>query len=196
MASSYFAVLQEHERREQQKRSPRKFTPPLYTLSARDVGLLPSEKTPEEMDLFLATVIEFAAKWKASLLLDDATAFVKTRSYCDGQYENLVPIYQRILECTNSILFLNTNLSGGIDNAFESRVHFSSQYYRPDLDTTQPERPAEGDVEKVAQTPKPYGRVVDVFRKAQILAMELQTPMSLGHVRIVTRLREADAGQD
>ena len=81
------------------------------------------------MELFVATVLQFAAKWKAVLLLDDATAFVKTRSYCDGQHKNLVPNYQRILEYYDSVLFLNTNVSGSMDNAFKSRVYFSSQYY-------------------------------------------------------------------
>ena len=141
----------------------------------------------------MATVIEFAEQWNAVLLLDDANAFVKTRSYCDGQYKNLVPIYQRILEYYDSVLFLNTNVPGGIDNAFESRVHLSSQYHGPATDTTEPERPAPGDFAKVVWLPKPYGRVGDSFQKAQILAMKLQTPMSLQHVRIVTRLREADA---
>ena len=164
---------------------------PLYTISAGNLG-----KTPEEFELFLTTTLEFAAKWKAVLLLDDVTAFVKTRSYCDGQYKNLVPIYQRILEYYDSVLFLNTNLSGGIDNAFESRVHRSLHYHEPGMDVTRPTRVIEGGVEKLAQTPKPYGRVGDIFKKAQHLAIELKTPLSLEHVRIMTRLQEADAGQD
>ena len=164
---------------------------PLYTLSAGDLG-----KSPEEIELFLITTLEFVAKWKAVLVLDDATAFVKTRSTHRGQRNRLVPIYQRILEYYDSILFLNTNLHGDIDNAFESRPPFSSRYHRPVADTTQPERRTEGDVEKPAQTPKPYGQVGDVFSKAKLLAMELKAPLSSKHVRIVTRLREADAGED
>ena len=161
---------------------------PLYTIAARDLG-----KTPEEVELFLTTTLEFAAKWKAVLLLDDASAFVKARSYCDGQYKTFVPIYQRILEYYDSVLFLNTNLSGGIDNGFESRVHLSSQYHGPEMYNTQPARVIGGDVEKLVQTPKTYGRVGDVFKEAQILAMEQKTPMSLEHVKTVTQSREADA---
>ena len=161
---------------------------PLYTLSAGDLG-----KTPEEVELFLTTTLEFAAKWKAVLILDDATAFVKTRSTHDGQRNDLVPIYQRILEHYDSVLFLNTNLSGDIDNAFESRVYLSSGYHGPDMASTQPERRTQGDFEKLAQTPKTYGRVGDVFKEAQLLAKKQKIRMSLEHVKTVTQSRAADA---
>ena len=161
---------------------------PLYTLSAGDLG-----KTPEAVELFLITTLEFAAKWKAVLLLDDATAFAKTRSTHDGQRNDLVPIYQRILEYYDSILFLNTNLSGGIDNAFESKVHLSSQYYGPDMDDAQPERRTGGDDEKLAQTPKSYGQVANVFKEAQRLAMRRKAPLSLEHVKLVTQVQAACA---
>ena len=161
---------------------------PLYTLSACDLG-----STPEEVELFLTRTLDFAAKWKAVLLLDDATAFVKTRSTHDGQRNDLVPVYQRILEHYDSVLFLNTNCSGDIDNAFESRVNLSSQYHGPGKDNPQPARVIEGDVEKLAQTPKKYGRVGDVFKEAQLLATKQKTPMSLEHVKTVTQSRAADA---
>ena len=170
---------------------------PLYTLYPRDIGYYPSgapfKRTPEEIDLLMVTALDFVAKWKAVLLLDDVDAFVETRRYCDGQYKNLVPVYQRILEYYDSVLFLNTNLSGGIDNAFESRVHRSSQYHGPDMDTTQPERRTDGDIKKVVETSKTYGRVADVFKEAQHLAMEQKTPLALEHIRSVTQSRTADA---
>ena len=134
---------------------------PLYTLSAGDLG-----EPPEEIELMLIKVLEFVAKWKAVLLLDDADAFVEVRSTHDGQRKNLVPIYQRILEYFDSVLFLNTNLTGGIDTAFESRTHLSSQYHGHDTDITRPERLIEGHVEKLAQTPKTYGQIGDVFKEA------------------------------
>ena len=166
---------------------------PLYTLFMGDTGNVLNAMTPEEMELYLVAVLGFVAEWKAVLLLDDPDAFVETRSYYDGQHKNLVPVYQRILEYYDSVLFLNTNLSGGIDNAFESRIHISSQYHGPDLDDPQPARVIEGDVEKLAQTPKTYGRVGDVFKEAQLLATRQKTPMSLEHVKTVTQLRAADA---
>lgn len=139
---------------------------PLYELFGGELG-----RSPEEIEQSLITTLEFTAKWKAVLLLDDADAFVKTRSTYDGQHNDLVPIYQRILEYYDSVLFLNTNNAGGIDAAFESRVHRSSHYHEPE---------------------KTYDRVGDVFKEAQLLAMEQKKPLSLEHVKTVAQSLAAD----
>ena len=139
---------------------------PLYTLSAGDLGL-----TTEEIELSLISALEFTAKWKAVLLLDDTDAFVNIRSTHEGQDKNLVPIYQRILEYYDSVLFLNTNHTGGIDAAFETRAHHSSHYHEPG---------------------KPYRRVGDIFKEAQSLAMEQNEPLSLEHVMTVAQSSGAD----
>jgi len=56
------------------------------------------------------------------LLLDEADIFMEQRSESDIKRNAMVGIFIRLLEYYQGILFLTTNRSGGLDQAFASRI--------------------------------------------------------------------------
>ena len=112
---------------------------PLYTLSAGDLGL-----DPTDIEKRLSTIMDMTAKWNAVLLLDEADVFLEARSgtpphslppstpligiVSDLERNKLVSIFLRMLEYYEGILFLTTNRIANIDDAFHSRIHLTCQY--------------------------------------------------------------------
>jgi hypothetical protein len=96
---------------------------PLYMMSAGDLGLDPSG-----IEDALNTVMDMVAKWNAVLLLDEADVFLEARSSHDLERNKMVSIFLRVLEYYEGILFLTTNRSNDIDDAFNSRIHLTVKY--------------------------------------------------------------------
>lgn len=100
---------------------------PLYTVSAGELGVAPTE-----VDERLTLVMELAEKWDAVMLLDEADVFLQRRSSTDVKRNALVSIFLRHMEYFQGILMLTTNRVEEHDAAFESRVHITLHY--PELD--------------------------------------------------------------
>lgn len=93
---------------------------PLFTISCGDLGT-----EPEQLEVKLKEVFEYAVTWKAILLLDEADIFPQERDVHDVKRNALVSIFLRELEYFDGILFLTTNRPGDIDEAFVSRIHIT-----------------------------------------------------------------------
>ncbi|KAL9074350.1 MAG: hypothetical protein Q9161_002336 [Pseudevernia consocians] len=93
---------------------------PLFTISCGDLGT-----EPEQLEVKLKEVFEYAVTWKAILLLDEADIFLQERDVQDVKRNALVSIFLRELEYFDGILFLTTNRPGDIDEAFVSRIHIT-----------------------------------------------------------------------
>ena len=87
---------------------------PLYTISCGDLGT-----EPEQLEVRLKEVFEYAVSWKAILLLDEADIFLQERNMSDLTRNALVTIFLRELEYFDGIIFVSAaidyNLSLCID---------------------------------------------------------------------------------
>ncbi|CAH0045109.1 unnamed protein product, partial [Clonostachys solani] len=97
---------------------------PLYSMSAGDLGTLPSE-----VEKALGRALELCRMWNAMLLLDEADVFLGERTNESLARNELVSIFLRELEYYQGILFLTTNRIRSIDNAFQSRVDLFLPYH-------------------------------------------------------------------
>jgi hypothetical protein len=100
---------------------------PLYMMSAGDLGTNSSQ-----VEAGLTRVLDMVGKWNAVLLLDECDVFLEARSMHDLDRNRIVSIFLRTLEYYEGILFLTTNRSKNMDEAFNSRIHFRLAY--PNLD--------------------------------------------------------------
>ena len=68
----------------------------LFTISCGDLGT-----EPEQLEVKLKEVFEYAVTWKAILLLDEADIFLQERDVHDVSYfsESFSPNWSRILRC-------------------------------------------------------------------------------------------------
>ena len=80
---------------------------------------------PEDLEMKLKQVFQYAVKWKAILLLDEADIFLQQRDVADVKRNALVSIFLRELDYFEGILLLTTNRPGDIDEAFVSRIHIT-----------------------------------------------------------------------
>lgn len=100
---------------------------PLYTISSGELG-----HEPAEIHKKLTSILELGENWNAVVLLDEADVFLAKRSEHDLMRNAIVSVFLRELEYYQGIIILTTNMAPEIDQAFQSRIHFSLQY--PDLD--------------------------------------------------------------
>jgi len=100
---------------------------PLYSVSVGELGT-----TPESLETNLQRILEVAAIWKASILMDEADIFLERRTKSNIIRNAMVGIFLRLLEYHNGVLFLTTNRIKAIDEAFNSRISIALHY--DDLD--------------------------------------------------------------
>ncbi|KAI0132615.1 hypothetical protein BJ170DRAFT_255061 [Xylariales sp. AK1849] len=96
---------------------------PLYSMSAGDLGIKPSE-----VEKALERALELCRMWNAMLLLDEADVFLGARTNESLARNELVSIFLTKLEYYQGILFLTTNRISSIDHAFQSRVDLFLPY--------------------------------------------------------------------
>lgn len=96
---------------------------PLLSITAGDLGI-----TAERVESMLDSFFRLAQDWKAILLLDEADVFLETREKRDLARNSVVSVFLRALEYYTGILFITTNRTGLIDEAFKSRIHVSIYY--------------------------------------------------------------------
>ncbi|KAH6871416.1 P-loop containing nucleoside triphosphate hydrolase protein [Thelonectria olida] len=97
---------------------------PLYSMSAGDLGIQPSE-----VEKALERALELCRMWNAMLLLDEADVFLGERTSESLARNELVSIFLTKLEYYQGILFLTTNRISSIDHAFQSRVDLFLPYH-------------------------------------------------------------------
>lgn len=97
---------------------------PLYSMSAGDLGVQPSE-----VEAALERALELCRMWNAMLLLDEADVFLGERTSESLARNELVSIFLTKLEYYQGILFLTTNRISSIDHAFQSRVDLFLPYH-------------------------------------------------------------------
>lgn len=97
---------------------------PLYSMSAGDLGIQPSE-----VEAALERALELCRMWNAMLLLDEADVFLGERTSESLARNELVSIFLTKLEYYQGILFLTTNRISSIDHAFQSRVDLFLPYH-------------------------------------------------------------------
>jgi len=100
---------------------------PLYQVTVGELGT-----QPEQLEKALQNLLELAALWNASILLDEADIFLERRSRNDILRNAMVGIFLRLLEYHQGVLFLTTNRVDSLDQAFSSRI--SVAIYYPNLD--------------------------------------------------------------
>ncbi|KAI1407978.1 hypothetical protein F5Y13DRAFT_173564 [Hypoxylon sp. FL1857] len=98
---------------------------PLFPITCGDLGF-----SPGEVDTTLRNIFRYAHLWECILLLDEADIFLTQRDRNSGNLERnaLVGVFLRVLEYYRGILFLTTNRTGALDEAFRSRAHISLSY--------------------------------------------------------------------
>ncbi|KAH8647491.1 P-loop containing nucleoside triphosphate hydrolase protein [Tricladium varicosporioides] len=96
---------------------------PLYVLGANDIGT-----SVEKLEKALDSAFKCCHLWNAVLLLDEADVFLEARSSGNLNRNELVSVFLRRIEYYQGIMFLTTNRSDLIDEAFQSRMDLILRY--------------------------------------------------------------------
>lgn len=104
---------------------------PLYRVTCGDIGT-----NPEQVEVYLESVLHLGSLWDCVVLLDEADVFLESRSQADLARNALVSVFLRILEYYQGILILTSNRVGSFDEAFKSRIQLALYYQ----DLSQPQR--------------------------------------------------------
>ncbi|KIJ46721.1 hypothetical protein M422DRAFT_66719 [Sphaerobolus stellatus SS14] len=108
---------------------------PLLVISSGELGTKVAE-----IDKNLSTFLQYAAMWKAIVLIDEADVFLEARlTGVSNRLEqnSLVAVFLRQLEYFQGIVFLTSNRGSGFDPAIKSRIHLFLQFAPPDVKTRQ-----------------------------------------------------------
>ncbi|MCJ1268209.1 hypothetical protein MMC22_008095 [Lobaria immixta] len=175
------------------------FKRPLYMVTCGDIGV-----SPPEVEKKLEEIFEYAVRWKAVLLLDEADVFLQERNYQDLTRNAIVSIFLRTLEYFDGILFLTTNRIGQFDEAFRSRLHLT--LHLPNLNPSNQHRIlcifihdlkiSDEDKDELIQSVGPLikadklnGRQIrNTVRTAIALAKQNGEPLSTGHFEDVLEM--------
>ncbi|MDI1487539.1 MAG: hypothetical protein OHK93_006809 [Ramalina farinacea] len=90
---------------------------PLYSVTSGDIGT-----KPDEAEMSIRRIFEYAVIWKAIVLMDEADIFLAQRDTENIERNALVSVFLRNLEYFDGIMILTTNRVGVIDEAFQSRL--------------------------------------------------------------------------
>jgi hypothetical protein len=174
---------------------------PLYTLSAGEIGIMPSTVETE-----IKAALEKCAKWNAILLLDEADVFLEKRELNSLKRNELVSIFLRLLEYYEGMMFLTTNRVSTIDPAFESRIDvsinypdltaelrfqiwakflFRSEQIRSGLDLS------ENDLGPLAQLNLNGRQIKSAIKTAQLLATSKREKLAITHLNAVLKLHRS-----
>lgn len=100
----------------------------LYSVQCAQLGT-----TQEDLENELLKVLTRAARWNAVLLLDEADVYVHKRGK-NIQQNAMVGVFLRVLEYSNTIMFMTTNRAKDIDDAVASRCTARLTYQVPTFD--------------------------------------------------------------
>ncbi|KIJ41614.1 hypothetical protein M422DRAFT_172003, partial [Sphaerobolus stellatus SS14] len=94
---------------------------PLMVISSGELGT-----TVAEIEKNLTNFLQYAAMWKAIVLIDEADVLLKTRMTSVSNHleqNSLVAVFLHQLEYFQGILFLTCNRGTALDPAIKSRMH-------------------------------------------------------------------------
>jgi DNA polymerase III delta prime subunit len=171
---------------------------PLYTLSAGEIGIMPTTVERE-----IKAALEKCAQWNAILLLDECDVFLECRELNSLKRNELVSIFLRLLEYYEGMMFLTTNRVSTIDPAFESRIDVSINY--PDLtaelrlqiwskflfrseQTRSGLDLSEEDLPALAKLNLNGRQIKSVIKTAQLLATSKGEKLTITHLNAVLKL--------
>lgn len=97
---------------------------PLYKVQCSQLGV-----SPDNIEENLEYVMDNAKRWNAILLIDEADVYIRERG-SDIEQNAVVGVFLRILEYSNNITFMTTNIPS-IDDAILSRATAIVQYSKP-----------------------------------------------------------------
>lgn len=174
---------------------------PLYTLSAGEIGIMPTTVESE-----ISSALEKCTMWNAILLLDEADVFLEKRELNSLKRNELVSIFLRLLEYYEGMMFLTTNRVSTIDPAFESRIDVSIDYpnLTPELrlqiwenflyrDEDVKAAIGEEDLQPISKLPLNGRQIKSAVKTAQLLAMSKEEGLKIEHLRKVLRLHRLEA---
>lgn len=98
---------------------------PLYSVQCSQLGL-----QPDDIEKNLGIILSRANRWNAILLLDEADVYISRRG-SDLQHNAIVGVFLRVLEYSQCILFMTTNLPDQVDDAIASRCIVAVRYDVP-----------------------------------------------------------------
>lgn len=101
---------------------------PLYNLHSGELGTSPASVEKEIQEVFRRV-----KRWNCVLLLDEADVFVRERGV-DLNQNAVVAVFLRVLEYSEALMFMTTNLSEAIDDAIVSRCAAIIRYSNPTRD--------------------------------------------------------------
>jgi hypothetical protein len=174
---------------------------PLYTLSAGEIGIMPTTVESE-----ISSALEKCTMWNAILLLDEADVFLEKRELNSWKRNELVSIFLRLLEYYEGMMFLTTNRVSTIDPAFESRIDVSIDYpnLTPELrlqiwenflyrDEEVKAAMGKDELAPIAKLSLNGRQIKSAVKTAQLLAMSKEEGLKIEHLRKVLRLHRLEA---
>lgn len=96
---------------------------PLYCINICDLGT-----NPDVVEMEMETIIDYARRWNAIVMLDEADIFVETRETSNIMRNAMVGTFLKFLEYNENIMFLTTNRIMEIDPAVKSRMNMLLAY--------------------------------------------------------------------
>ena len=174
---------------------------PLYTLSAGEIGIMPTTVESE-----ISSALEKCTLWNAILLLDEADVFLERRELNSLKRNELVSIFLRLLEYYEGMMFLTTNRVSTIDPAFESRIDVSIDYpnLTPELrlqiwenflyrDEAVQAAIGKEDLVPISKLALNGRQIKSAVKTAQLLAMSREEGLKVEHLKKVLRLHRTEA---
>jgi hypothetical protein len=95
---------------------------PLLSLKMTDIG------TDQSAEQKLSVWLDFAQRWNAIVLLDEADTFLEQRKLHDLNRNALVAAFLHVLEYFPGLIFWTSNLPAWLDDAVASRFHLCVEY--------------------------------------------------------------------
>lgn len=151
---------------------------PLYSVHSSELSAV--QATGADIETKLSEILHRAAHWNAVLLIDEADAFLESRSAWDMERNQRVAVFLRLLEFYSGVLILTTNRRISFDPAFYSRIHLTLKF--EDLDhsarssvwknflRSMPNNVHENDVSTLAEAKLNGRQIKNVIKMASLLA--------------------------
>ncbi|KAK4189827.1 ATPase, AAA-type, core [Podospora australis] len=166
---------------------------------------LNKDDIPSVFEYHLKRLLQYATRWKAVVLLDEADVFLEKRDDAPGGEKRnaLVAVFLKHLEFFSGIVFLTTNRAKSFDPAMKSRLHLALEYKPPGIETRQhlwtqylsaiPASEIDMDINEDIDELLPEklnGREISyAVHTARTIARYEKQPLSLAHLRDVIQVR-------
>lgn len=96
---------------------------PLYFVSVGELGT-----ETEELEQALVKIINLTKKWNAIVLIDEVDVFAQKRNATNLKNNAMTAVFLRMIERFEGLMFMTTNMSSTLDEAFISRATLVLDY--------------------------------------------------------------------